>query len=389
MILTSEEAKHRIISAQGLSSRSNLGVGLRGALRAIEHLSYVQIDTISVIERAHHHTLWSRVSDYNPTMLNQLVKDKKVFEYWAHAASYLPMKDFRYSLPRKKRHADGEAHWFKMTAEHTKQRKIILNRIKSEGPLRSKDFEKPVGFKGQWFNHSVSKQTLEKLFMEGVLMISERQGFQKVYDLTENVISGQVNTQFPTDQEMAEYLIRACLRSQELATEKEISYLRRPEIKLQIRSALKRMILSEEVLEIKIEKNELKYYALTKQIQQSVPKEKSKKVLILSPFDSCVIQRNRLKDVFDFNYQIECYVPAPKRKYGYFTLPLLYKNNFVGVVDLKAHRAQKELEVISIFVKPIIKKDQNFKEALSAALSEFSEFNQCEQVVGVQKLFNL
>lgn len=389
MILTSEEARHRIISAQGLNRSMAFGLGPQATLTSVEHLSYVQIDTISVVERAHHHTLWSRVPNYNVDVLNGLVNDGSVFEYWAHAASYLPMKDFRFSLPRKKRHSDGEAHWFKMTAEHRKERKIILDRIKSEGPLRSKDFEKPAGFKGQWFNHSISKQTLEKLFMDGVLMISERQGFQKVYDLTENILPSHVDTTFPNAEEFSEYLIRSCLRSQELATMKEISYLRRPETKAQIKASLKKMLLSGEVVEIKIEHNPNQYFALSNQIKKTYKKAKSDHVQILSPFDSCVIQRGRLQDIFDFNYLIECYVPAPKRKYGYFALPLLYKNHFVGVVDLKAHRADKELEVISIFVQPTVKKDQDFKEALSSALEEFSEFNQCERVIGSQKFLNL
>lgn len=385
MILTLEEAQHRIISAQGLNRSHAFGLGAKATLSSIEHLSYIQIDTISVVERAHHHTLWSRVPNYSSDVLNRLVKNRSVFEYWAHAASYLPMKDFRFSLPRKKRHADGEAHWFKMTAEHRKERKIILDRIKSEGPLRSKDFEKPVGYKGQWFNHSISKQTLEKLFMDGVLMISERKGFQKVYDLTERVLPDNLNTAFPSEEEFSEYLIRSCLRSQELATAKEISYLRRPEAKTQIKKSLQKMLLSGEVIEVQIETNENQYYALSNQIKKTYKNTKSNHVQILSPFDSCVIQRARLNDIFDFNYQIECYVPASKRKYGYFALPLLYKNNFVGVVDLKAHRAEKELEVISIFVKATVKKDQDFKEALSSALSDFSEFNKCEQIVGTQK----
>lgn len=385
MAMTPEEARHRIISAQGLNRSHAFGLGAKATLASIEHLSYVQIDTISVVERAHHHTLWSRVPNYNSDVLSRLVKNRSVFEYWAHAASYLPMTDFRFSLPRKKRHADGEAHWFKMTAEHRKERKIILDRIKSEGPLRSKDFEKPAGFKGQWFNHSVSKQTLEKLFMDGVLMISERKGFQKVYDLTERVLPDNVDTAFPSEEEFSEYLIRSCLRSQELATTKEISYLRRPETKVQIKKSLQKMLLSGEATEIQIEKNENQYYALSNQLKKSYKMMKSNHVQIVSPFDSCVIQRARLNDIFDFNYQIECYVPAPKRKYGYFALPLLYKNNFVGVVDLKTHRAEKELEVISIFIKPYVKKDQDFKEALSSALEEFSVFNQCEQVIGARK----
>src|SRR5690606_15028784 len=126
-----EHAQALALGAQGLDRRAPFGRGAEGTLRAIEHLGYVQIDTISVVERAHHHVLWSRVPDYRPEHLHELqARDRKVFEYWSHAAAYLPMRDFRFSLPRKKSYASGRNHWFRKDPTVARQ---VLSRIRSEG----------------------------------------------------------------------------------------------------------------------------------------------------------------------------------------------------------------------------------------------------------------
>jgi uncharacterized protein YcaQ len=116
--LSLRESRQIALSAQGLASQNQFGKGLKGTAKAIDRLGYVQIDTISVVERAHHHVLWSRVKDYSPEYLPQLLEKKKVFEYWSHAAAYLPIEDFRFSLPRKQLYASGDRQWFAPTSEH-------------------------------------------------------------------------------------------------------------------------------------------------------------------------------------------------------------------------------------------------------------------------------
>jgi hypothetical protein len=382
MKLSIEEARCRIITAQGLEAdEPPFGLGKAGALKALEHLSYVQIDTISVVERAHHHIFQSRVSDYELQHLHDLVAvDRSAFEYWSHAASFLPMRDFRYSLPRKRKYANGENHWFVPNVEHKKQRKIILDRLRSEGPLQSKDFERPAGSKNGWFERTPAKQMLEQLFNEGVLMIRERKGFQKVYDLTERVLPSHVDTSFPSSLELGMYLVRSALRAQALATAREIAYLRAPDLKESVVVALKKMTASGEVTLVEVEGLEKEYFTFTAEIEKTAQAVSSNRVKILSPFDSLVIQRKRLQDFFDFSYQIECYVPEPKRKYGYFTLPLLYRSEFVGLIDLKAHRPQKKLEVTACFLRAEYKQDAGFLAELKASLKEFARFNGCEKV---------
>lgn len=377
-----EEARCRIVAAQGLAADgAHFGSGKTGALNALEHLSYVQIDTISVVERAHHHIFQSRVSDYQLSHLHEMVStDKTAFEYWSHAASYLPMRHYRFSLPRKKKYADGLSHWFTPTKEHKKQRKVILDRIRSEGPLQSKDFERPSDAKNGWFERTPAKQMLEQLFIEGALMIRERKGFQKVYDLAERVLPSDVNTDFPSSEEMAMYLIRSSLRTQSIATIGEIAYLRSEELKESVKDAIVKMVALGGVTPVRVEGLEKPYFGLTSELAKNAKPITSETVKILSPFDSIVIQRKRLLDFFDFSYQIECYVPQAKRKYGYFTLPLLYQDQFVGLVDLKAHRAQKTLEVLGSFLRAEYRQDKDFTEKLKESLKEFALFNGCSKV---------
>lgn len=204
-ILSLEEARILALKSQGLL-QPNFGKGKAGTLSAINHIGYVQIDTLSVAARAHHHTLWTRVPDYKEDYLNQLLeKDKSIFEYWSHAASYLPMNDYRFSLRNKKGYADGKSHWF---GQDKKMNKFVLDRIKAEGPLQSKDFEHRRNGPGNWYEWKPAKKALEQLFMEGKLMVVKRQGFQKVYDLSERVLPSNVNTDLPTEKEFAEYLIK-------------------------------------------------------------------------------------------------------------------------------------------------------------------------------------
>lgn len=139
-ILSLEEARALSLHSQGLGSRDAFGKGSAAVLRALEHLAYVQIDTISVVERAHHHVLWNRVSDYRAEVLSELVAERKAFEYWSHAAAFLPMCEYRFTLPRKRLYATGKKHWFKATAEHKRERLRILAKLRAEGPVSIRDF---------------------------------------------------------------------------------------------------------------------------------------------------------------------------------------------------------------------------------------------------------
>ncbi len=224
------------INQQGLLKTESFGRGKAATLRAIEQIGYVQIDTISVVERAHHHVLGSRVANYRPAMLDQLVGERKLFEYWFHAAAWLPMADYRYSLPRM-RQQNGERNWFK--DGDRKLMNEILARVEAEGALRARDFEEPRASNSGWWDWKPAKQALEQLFMQGELMVSSRQGFQKVYDLPERVLPDWVDTREPTLDEFAAHLIDINLRAHGFATLVSVTYLRKGQA---LRDAVKRQL---------------------------------------------------------------------------------------------------------------------------------------------------
>jgi len=376
-ILSSEQAKLLALKNQGLL-QDDFGKGKKGVLNAIEHLGYIQIDTLSVVARAHHHSLWTRLPDYNEKHLHELLeKDRSIFEYWSHAASYLPISDYRFSLPRKNNYASGKSHWF---AQDKKLNKYVLDRIKAEGALQSKDFEHKRTGPGNWYEWKPAKRALEQLFMEGKLMIVKRQGFQKVYDLTERVLPKNVNTETPTLKEYAEYLIKNAVRANGLVEEKEIAYLR-SSVKEQVSKTLKELVKKGELIAVEIE-NKKGFFYTTKEELKSIEKiKKINTIHLLSPFDNAIIQRKRIQTLFDFDYMIECYLPEPKRKYGYFCLPVLYNNTFVARFDPKADRATQTFYIKQMHFEKGFKPDATFNYEFSEKLKAFASFNSCNKIV--------
>ncbi|VAW36369.1 FIG074102: hypothetical protein [hydrothermal vent metagenome] len=361
-----------IIQARKLIlAKQKLTCGSLSPQEIIEHLGYVQIDTISVIERAHHHVFWSRCAKYKPSDLDRLVKSRKVFEYWSHAASYLPMSEYRYTLPMKQEFKNKQGSWF---PRDDKMMTAVLQTIKTDGPLRSKDFDTTKKGNTGWWDWKPAKQALERLFMEGSLEITRREGFQKVYDLPQRVIPTYIDTSMPTDEEFIDFIIKRTLRHHGLATVAEIAYLKNKKMKDKVRLRLKQMCEAGTVTHVCVEGIEAKYYALTKTL--NITPKGNTKIHLLSPFDNLVIQRKKLSMLFDYNYQIECYVPAAKRKYGYFSLPIFKGHKAIARVDCKADRKNKLLWVKSLHYEKNINQSV-IQEKIEAKLKQFARFNGC------------
>ncbi|MFT6993159.1 MAG: hypothetical protein ACJASL_005161 [Paraglaciecola sp.] len=386
--LTSKQACKLALICQGLHKNNVFGQGVEGTNAAINHLSYIQIDSISVIQRAHHHCLWSRVESYQTDFIDQLVAQKQIFEYWSHAAAYLPMQDFRFSLPQKLAIAVGEKKWHQKNSIAERR---VFQRIQQEGPLRAKDFQQDRKSKGTgWWDWKPDKVALEQLFIEGKLMVVERRGFQKVYDLTERVLPNNIDTTAPSANEFARYLIRGYLRANGFASAQQIVFSRRG-LKSIITLTCQEMYENHELQQVTL--GEQVYYTLpnvTDLLKQSVTHNL---VNILSPFDNVVIQRKRLSEIFGFDYQIECYVPPVKRKFGYFSLPLLWGAEFVGRMDAKIDRNTHRLHINNLNLET--PKVDEFIDVLQPALNAFMRFNNglhmelhkvtCNQPLGLKK----
>ncbi|MFW1842747.1 winged helix-turn-helix domain-containing protein [Acinetobacter pittii] len=361
---------------QGLGKTSRFAKGVDGTLQAIEHLGYVQIDTISVVERAHHHILWSRVPDYELSHLNSLVGERQIFEYWYHAASYLPMKDYRYALPAMMSVRKGESRYFNRGDQHLMNE--ILARVRAEGKIRLRDIDKNNKKSlGNWWNTGPGRRAFEQLYMQGDLMICERNGMEKVFDLTERCLPENIDLSMPTLYEYAQYLFNNTLRAHGAFTWKQLVHLKKNDLKETMRVVLKEHIDAGVVSAIKLENGQTLYVDVAA-MEQKVSTDFGLK--ILSPFDNSLIHRDRLASLFEFDYRIECYVPAAKRVYGYFCLPILYQDELVGRVDCKALRSIKELEVISLHLEKTVKNKELFFFELEQELKRFAAFNQCSTI---------
>ncbi len=370
-----QQARKLALLSQRLPPKRQVGPAIDATLAAIEHLGYIQIDTISVVQRAHHHTLWNRNPRYDSGQLDALVADRHVFEYWSHAAAYLPFRDFRFSLPRKHALASGKLrHWFQPEKRTLKN---VLKRIDEEGPLMAKDFENTGNRTGEW-KAKPAKQALEHLFMQGDLMVSGRHNFQKIYDLTERVLPAGVDTSIPSPEEYARFLITRYLQANGLGQAAEMAYLRKGQKQIVV-ATLRDMVSTGDVVVVDVEGHE--YHVLPTAMELlSAPLSRTK-LKILSPFDNLVIQRKRLQTLFDFDYLIECYVPAPKRRYGYFSLPILWGGNLVARMDCVAERNQSQLHIRHLALeKSIVKLADAFADALRKELKLFLRFNGCEKI---------
>ena len=372
--LSIPQARKLALLSQRLPPLKHTGRATAATLSAIEHLGYIQIDTLCVVQRAHHHTLWNRNPRYHPSQLDQLLADKQVFEYWSHAAAYLPFRDYRFSLPRKHALASGvQKHWYNRDEPMMKR---VLSRIATEGPLMAKDFKHTGKKLGEW-KTKPAKRALEYLFMQGELMVPCRVNFQKVYDLTERVLPEGIDTTLPTPEEYARFLITQYLRANGLGQATEIAYLRRG-IKPLVAVTLKDMVSTGELQQVIVA--DQPYYALPASLELlSKPLARSK-LKILSPFDNLVIQRKRMEALFSFDYLIECYVPKAKRRYGYFSLPILWEGKLVARMDCKAERPQSLLHIHHLALEPTVSRIEAFCLALRKELESFMLFNHCNKL---------
>jgi hypothetical protein len=378
--LSPQQARRIALHAQLLDGRTRLPRGAEGAARVIEHLGYVQLDTIAVVERAHHHTLWTRVPGYAPALLDELLAQRRVFEYWGHAASILPLSDYRYYLPLMRRQREKPDAWAReLMSQRDGVAAEVLRRIRDEGPLRSSHFESAREGGGGWWGWKPTKAALELLFWQGELMISAREGFQRVYDLAERVLPPGTDTREPDAAELGRFAVRRALQAHGIAWEREICGHISVAPRTVVQAALRELAAAGEVVALRLAGQDQPYYALTAGLDALLKLHAAKpRLQILSPFDNLVIHRERLQRLFGFDYAVECYVPAPKRKYGYFCLPILWGERFAGRLDAKAERKAQVLSVRGLWLEKDFAAGEEFAFALAAKLREFARFNGCD-----------
>jgi uncharacterized protein len=335
-------AKDIWIHAQKLDQKKPFGSGTDAVTQAVTYLGYVQIDTISVIERCHHHILYNRIPDYHPKNLHSAQSQKKtVFEYWTHALSYVATEDFKYFIPNMNNISQLNGAWFNSVTED--DYKKVKNLLKKQGAMSIRDIKDDVLVEKThaWGSTKPSKKALQLGFYKGEFVIAEREGMLKKYDLVERHFGWTSKPKKVKESEYTDYILNRALRSQGLVNLDSICYLE-PRMKKKVSLSIEKKIKSKELVEVQIKNIEkVCFYAQPETIQQK--HNTSALTHILSPFDPLIIQRKRLKMLFDYEHLFEAYIPKEKRKFGYFTLPVLHQNEIIALLDLKTDRLEKKL----------------------------------------------
>lgn len=370
--ISSSKARSIWIRAQKLDIEEPFGSGPEATRRAVEHLGYVQIDTIHVIERSHHHILYARIPGYKRSDLEHAQSaDKTVFEYWTHALAYVPTPDYRFFVPAMKEYRKKPGPY--LTVDK-KDYSALLKRIREEGPLSIRDIDDDVLVDKihPWASRKPSKRALQFGFYTGDLTISKRSGMLKTYELTDRHFGWQ-RPKPASDTDYAKYLLSRAIRSQGIVNLDSICY---GDVKWKARvSALcASAVRRKELAPVHIEGFEQVQHWASPETMEAAPDAPSRQVVhILSPFDPLIIQRKRLKMLFGYDHLFEAYVPPPKRVLGYFALPVLVGDEIVAAVDLKMDRKAGRLlqQKWTWFAD---ERRSGLKAAIDDALGKFERF---------------
>jgi uncharacterized protein YcaQ len=336
------EARRIWLRAQRLDAPAPFGSGAEATRAAVEHLGYVQIDTIHVIERSHHHILHTRIPDYRREDLHRAQSmEKSVFEYWTHALSYVSTEDFRFFVSAMRREGFGPKRWFGSVTKAELRR--VLRLLKTEGALTIRDIddEELVEKEHPWASRKPSKRALQLAFHMGRVTIAERNGMLKTYELTDRHFGWEKLPRPATEREVTEYLLDRALRAQGVVSLDSACYMDAPR-KPATRKLIERRVRRGELVPVAIEgAGKTEHWAKPEIFGDAPPG--SELVHILSPFDPLIIQRKRLKLFFDYEHRFEAYVPKEKRVLGYFALPVLVGEEIVAALDLKTDRVNGKL----------------------------------------------
>ena len=338
------EARRIWLRAQRLDVEVPFGSGPDATRLATEHLGYVQIDTINVIERSHHHILFTRIPDYRRADLHQAQSvDKSVFEFWTHALSYVPTRDFRFFLRAMKN--DWRRHgWFGEVKPGDSRK--VLRRLRDDGALTIRDIDDDVLVDKDhpWASRKPSKRALQLAFHQGKVTISQRSGMLKTYELTDRHFGWERPPRAATEREILAYRLDRGLRSQGIVSLDSLCHLD-ARSKPGMRDLIEARQRRKELVPVAIDGMEkAAHWARPEDLEVAGGAEEAP-VHILSPFDPLTIQRKRLQLFFDYEHRFEAYVPRARRVFGYFALPVLVGDEIVAAIDLKTDRERRKLLV--------------------------------------------
>lgn len=368
------------LAAQGLLTPPRRKANKDDVLSAIRRMAQLQIDTIHVVARSPYLVVFSRIGPYAPQWLDEHLAEGRLFEYWSHEACFVPIED--YGLMRHRMLDPSKMGW-KYAADwhkrHAKDIDRLLAHVRKNGPVRAADFARESGRGNGWWDWKPEKRHLEVLFTLGRLMVAERRNFHRVYDVAERVLPSWSDARdLPPPDAVQQMLVARTCRALGVARADWVAdYYRLARRKYT--AELHALADRGEAFVVRVEgwKEDAFVPAELAHLLDDAMQGRLRSTVttLLSPFDPVVWDRKRAATLFDFDYAIECYTPAVKRKYGYFCLPILHRGRLVGRVDAKAHRAQGVFEVKSMHIEPGVRVGSSMSSDLRRALVRCAQWH--------------
>jgi hypothetical protein len=383
------------LHAQGLDTPpgSEPAPTLDTIYNTVERLTCVQIDTLHMVQRSQYLVMWSRLGKYDPADFDRLIYDpdeRRLFEYWQHAASIIPLKEYRYRLPQMEASRNGSGGWWKQwrsNPDNVELTRQVLERIRLEGKQRVSDFEYNGDRRGAWWDWKPAKQALEFLYDQGELMIADRVNFHRVYDLRERVLPDWVDSSIPTMEEMRRHFLERAARALGIARVKQIpdyAYMKIGESTPSLKELLETGVLVEmpgeladgNTVPLIVHRDNLPL------VEQAADGSlQAARTTFLSPFDSLFWARERDEQFWNFRQRLEAYTPAPKRKWGYFCLAILHRDRLVGRFDPKLERKNGTLRLKALYLEPGIEPAEELIADVAGAMRDFLAFHKAQNLI--------
>ncbi|WP_343032318.1 winged helix-turn-helix domain-containing protein [Parvibaculum sedimenti] len=384
--ISNDAARRLFLERHALGSRHDEALDHDDLLGLVQRIGFVQLDSVNAVERAHHMILFSRAAQYERELLHALHHDQRaLFEHWTHDASLIPMEFYphwQHRFRAAKARSDHPRWRERFGPEPEKTIRKVRARIRRDGEVSTRDFEDKGA--GGWWGWGPSKTALEYLWRTGELAIARRDGFEKIYDLSERVIPADLRAARPTRKQTIDWACREALARLGFATPTELAgffdLIEIAEAKEWTKAAMRR----KNIIEVNVEGADggHRHAFAPASIEADIaalpdPHEGTR---LLSPFDPAIRDRKRTQRLFGFDYTIEIFVPEAKRRYGYYVLPILEGTRFSARADLKVHRAEDRLEVKGFWLEPGVKLDRARKTAVETALEGLARFTGVTQI---------
>jgi uncharacterized protein YcaQ len=359
----------------------------------VRQLGCIQIDTLHVVARAHYMAMWSRLGSYDMADFDRLIFDpaeRRLYEYWGHAASIMSLHDYPYRRWEMLHHQSNPMTWWSGWLNKDGNRELVrsvLERIRADGPMRVADFDYDGPKRGSWWDWKPAKEALEMLFADGELMVTRREKFQRVYDVKERVLPDWVDLSAATQEDGIRHTLTQSIRALGIADDPGIydyAYIKRkfamPVLKAMIAdgtlAVVEVEVLGGKTLPMLIHAEDLPLLD-----QAEAGELKPVRTTFLNPFDSLFWAAERERRLWGFSNVLEAYKRAPDRIYGYYCLSILRGDALVGRFDPVVDRKKGVLTLKALYLEPGVKPEEKLVADVAAAMRDFMKFHNARDLV--------